>query len=557
MKNESFRILPDKAQYAIGQPVRLEIKGVKRDEADQIKFTVFDCRGPKCEITSLDVSENFLLLPESFSEKKGGYLVKAELFGKEIRKDTAYTAFDVAEHWEDTPRYGFLSCFSGEEPQTGSYGEFFRTMHLNAIQFYDWMYRHDCFYPEEDLYTDIMGRQGSMAAVRNRIDGVHSCGGKAIAYGAVYGAESFQEEHPECRYLHDNGDPMVFIDKIWLMDIHQGTAWRKQILSEYGKALDSGFDGIHMDQYGDPKEAFVSKENQMVIRDLADDFQDLINEAKETYPEKYFIFNAVNNWPVDSVAKSREDCVYIEVWSPNDTYGDLFRLIEHARIQGEGKQVILAAYLNPFKTDTLPNKNGATAQLAMATIFASGGFHLLLGEEGRILTEAYYPDNCPIGDTPLMESFRRYYDFITAYGEMLFPKDWTDVTMQYAGGINSEFAFPNVDWSPYPEAGKVWIRIYKRGREFSVRYVNFTGITDMNWNHTHPDFPVPKKEIETRIKLPGEKIEIRVMSPDSSDQEPVTPDYTVSCGEDKRQEIVFRIPELSVFAAAYIQINEI
>ena len=56
---------------------------------------------------------------------------------------------------------------------------------------------------------------------------MHACGAKAIAYGAVYGAESFQEEHPECSYRYDNGEPMIFIDKIWLMDIHRGTAWEK------------------------------------------------------------------------------------------------------------------------------------------------------------------------------------------------------------------------------------------------------------------------------------------------------------------------------------------
>lgn len=41
-------------------------------------------------------------------------------------------------------------------------------MHLNVIQFYDWMYRHDEFYPESDIYTDIMGRKGSMTAVAKK-----------------------------------------------------------------------------------------------------------------------------------------------------------------------------------------------------------------------------------------------------------------------------------------------------------------------------------------------------------------------------------------------------
>lgn len=56
---------------------------------------------------------------------------------------------------------------------------------------------------------------------------------------------------------------MIFIDKIWLMDIHRGTAWRKRILQEYGKALEKGFDGVHMDQYGDPKEALILEMENM------------------------------------------------------------------------------------------------------------------------------------------------------------------------------------------------------------------------------------------------------------------------------------------------------
>ncbi|MGN0315064.1 MAG: glycoside hydrolase family 66 protein [Fusicatenibacter sp.] len=555
MENTSMRILPDKVQYQEGEQVCLEIKDVEVQAEDEIRLTLFRYTGEEIPCKIVEIRDHSIFLPESIPEGIGGYLAKVELVRKGKPISSACTAFDVADSWSDAPRYGFLSCFSGEEPRSGSYSEFFREMHLNVIQFYDWMYRHDCFYPEGDLYTDIMGRKGSMAAVRDRIQGVHDCGAKAIAYGAVYGAESFQEAHPECRYLYDNGEPMVFIDRIWLMDIHRGTAWRKKILLEYQKALQSGFDGIHMDQYGDPKEAYVFVDNQLVIRDLADDFRDLINEAKETCPRNCFIFNAVNNWPVDSVAKSREDCVYIEVWSPNDTYGDLFRMIEHARCKGDKKQVILAAYLNPFKTDPAANEKGATAQLAMATIFASGGFHLLLGEEGRILTEAYYPDNYRIANPSLWNSLKRYYDFITAYGELLFPKDWIDVTTQYAGGINSEFVFGKIAWSPYPEAGKVWIRIYKRSREFSVRYVNFTGIEDMNWNHTHSDLPVCKKNLETKVKLPGQKIRICALSPDAAAQEPMHLDYTVRCGEDRRQEIRFELPELSVFTVVYMNLE--
>lgn len=555
MEHTGLRVLPDKAQYGTGERICLKIENPQQTEADRMKVKLFTYKGKYLE-TEIDLNqESCVVLPEKLSEKTGGYLVKTEFYRNSEQIGDCYTAFDVADSWTQAPRYGFLCGFSNEDKQKNEYQNFFREMHLNVIQFYDWMYRHDDFYPEGDLYTDIMGREGSMGAVAERIEGVHACGAKAIAYGAVYGAESFHEMHPECRYLHDNGDPMIFIDKIWLMDIHRGTAWREKILSEYGKALKAGFDGVHMDQYGDPKEALVLEDGKPVIRDLADDFRDLINETKETYPEKQFIFNAVNNWPIDSVKNSRQDCVYIEVWPPNETYGDLYRLVSHARKNEDEKRVILAAYLHPFKTEPEKNLNGATAQLAMATIFASGGYHLLLGEKGHILTEAYYPDNCRIGTHPLRNTIKKYYDFITAYGELLFPESWMDVTTQYCGGGNCEFTFSNVDWSFYPEAGKVWIRIYKRGREFTLRCVNFTGISDMNWNKTHAEFPECVENIQVKVKLPGDKKKLLVLSPDCEIQEPAALRYEVCMGEDKRQEITFELENLSVFSVVYLKLE--
>ena len=124
----------------------------------------------------------YIPLAESISEKTGGYLVKIEFFQKTEKLGSCYTAFDVVNCWTEAPRYGFLSSFSEEDKQKEEYQEFFREMHLNVIQFYDWMYRHDEFYPESDIYTDIMGRKGSMTAVdeKNRRSARLRCQGNSI-----------------------------------------------------------------------------------------------------------------------------------------------------------------------------------------------------------------------------------------------------------------------------------------------------------------------------------------------------------------------------------------
>ena len=71
-----------------------------------------------------------------------------------------------------------------------------------------------------------------------------------------------------------------------------------------------------------------------------------------------------------------------------------------------------------------------------------------------------------MGNIRSEKSLKKYYDFITAYGGLLFPESWTDLTMQYAGGINSEFIFENVDWSPYPEAGRYGFKFIREDENF-------------------------------------------------------------------------------------------
>lgn len=58
--------------------------------------------------------------------------------------------------------------------------------HLNVIQFYDWMYRHDDLVPRQDEFVDPMGRTMSYKVIREKVAALHDKGMAAMAYGAVY-----------------------------------------------------------------------------------------------------------------------------------------------------------------------------------------------------------------------------------------------------------------------------------------------------------------------------------------------------------------------------------
>ncbi|MCX8026151.1 MAG: glycoside hydrolase family 66 protein, partial [Thermanaerothrix sp.] len=71
---------------------------------------------------------------------------------------TYCTAFDVLDHWTQMPRYGFLSDFQPNRPNIEAAFRSISKYRLNALQFYDWMYRHEQFLTDQDPYLDPLGR---------------------------------------------------------------------------------------------------------------------------------------------------------------------------------------------------------------------------------------------------------------------------------------------------------------------------------------------------------------------------------------------------------------
>src|SRR5690606_7873208 len=190
------------------------------------------------------------------------------------------------------------------------------------------------------------------------------------------------------------------------------------------------------------------------------------------------IFNTVNDWPLDRVARSDQAAIYIEVWSPHDTYRDLVMLVRRAR-ELSGKQAILAAYLKPFHT---PGEGAEWAlRYATAVINAAGGHHLVLGEGDAVLREPYYPDHGRLSEEGPAAT-RRLYDHTAAPTHYLHALDLQPVERYLATGINGELNLAGAAAATVPEAGKVWIAIQQRPGQLVVNLVNLTGLGDDLWD---------------------------------------------------------------------------
>jgi len=424
------------------------------------------------------------------------------------------------------------------------------------------MYRHHDLIPPQSNFIDSMGRSLSLSVVKQKIEYAHKYGMRAMAYGAVYASEiEFYDKNKELAIFQNNGKVLGFIDFIYMMDINRESKWHDHIIKEFEKAVDFGFDGIHMDQYGFPKEAWVKPFDKLKLRHLRNDFPKLIEDTRKYIEgngkEVDLIFNAVNNWPIDTVANTSQDCVYIEVWPPNDTFEDLNRLILNAKRYAPQKQVILSAYLKGFLNKQAVAQREAEngALLTMATIFSSGGFHLLLGEKHGVLTEAYYPTYATIISEEFKSRIRSYYDFIVRYEELLYSFDIVDNTLFLTGGINGEYVFKGAEFSPKAIQGKVWTQVKEKTGAKIIQLVNFNEADNMNWVDGKTNLPTIVNDIEVTALVVEDVKGVFLASPDFGMCNSIELKYT-TVNHGQGNAIQFIVPELKVWNMIYILVEE-
>lgn len=411
-----------------------------------------------------------------------GYVAELKV-NEEIKR----TAFDIQDDWTDFPRYGFLSKFSPEvlEEQIKVQLSTMAKFHINGIQFYDWQYRHDALLPTTREYIDPLGRKLSMDIIHKLIEIAHQKNMIAMPYLAIYGASiDFWNEHPEWGLYDEDGSPLLFEDFLGLMDPTKNSKWCQHLDNECNKVLENtSFDGLHIDQYGDPKKAWSFDGEEI---DLPKAFVDFINYQKETI-DGSVVFNAVGNWPVDKLAKSKADLMYIEVWEPTPKFLDLQEIVENARKLSGKKPVVIPIYIK--------KENWVNVLLADAVITSSGGTHLEIGDGNYLLSDPYFPKSEKLSITQLSQ-LRRYWDFIIAYQAVFGPK---------AENSNLEV---------FVDSDEIQMISRRKDNLLAVNFIHF----NKNDKWTVPQL---EKQIlygtEIKIKIENKITNIYVASPDQDD----------------------------------------
>lgn len=413
---------------------------------------------------------------------------------KTASKPALTSAFEVLEQPWTRLRYGFVTEFS-DSVVTENYVMWAKKLHLSAIQFYDWAWRHEFLTTEKLHYGDSLGQDISTKKIKELISSYKEIGSTSCGYAAIYAVDAEGWERWRKAGLFDiEGNPYLLGDNfLWILDPADPT-WLAHMISQLQKAHEFGFTAFHLDQYGWPKNALNSEGGAV---DLAERFPQMLDEIVKSLPECKHIFNNVNDYPTWSTTQTDQHATYIEVWDPHTTYNHLAGLVAKARELAPVKPVILSAYLHPFGNigkGVSEAEAVASFELTFASIVSGGASHLITGGDGRVLHHAYYVNNYVAPESTL-QTIQNYYDLAVAAGDLLYDPTRVDVTLTNAFGVNNEIKFSSL-FSVSSEAtpGHLWIRVYTGQTGLTFHVINLLDQEDTIWDK-------PKTEISTEAEL--------------------------------------------------------
>ena len=456
-------ILPAKAFFRPGETAEFSVPG-------NFHATIWHMGEPIGEVTGRDT-----LCWQPPPVPRRGYKVRAQTASGEY-----WTAFDVLEQWTDAPRYGYLFDF---RPDRANYGlDPLLALHINGLQFYDWLYRHDTLLPPADDFNDPLGRPQSLSTVRRLIDEAHRRGMAAMPYTAIYAASpAFAAAHPGWG-LYDAAGNLFDFASGFLKIMNPASGWSAHLAEQCAGLLTAlAFDGIHLDQYGEPQAGFNST-GQPVNLPFA--LRGAIEQARTATPAgKTVLFNLVHNWPLDAVATPPLDFLYCELWPPMTTLGDLARVASENRAASGGRIPVVAVYVDPA--------HKTTVAMVQAVLLASGASHIAHGEDGLYLSDPYFP-KAQRPSPELADHLQRLADFAVAYGELLGLTDEADVEAQSS--------------APF------WMIARRAGKRLALHLLNAT--PDECWDVDLPNRK-PFNDIRLSLKVDGLVARIWCDSPDA------------------------------------------
>ncbi|SES68811.1 dextranase [Prevotella sp. kh1p2] len=439
-----------------------------------------------------------------------GYLV--DVYTTSGTAETIYgtIAVDVSSSWSRFPRYGFVATYNADKTadKIASEMAFLNRCHINGIQFYDWHDKHHQPYGGEE-YKDIANRQVLSGVVRNYISAQHAYGMKSMFYNLCYGAlEDAQQDGVSDKWFMYKDAAHATIDNLPLSD-----SWKSDIFlldpgnKDWQSYLEGkndavyanyDFDGFHIDQVGSRGTVYDYYGSQL---NLPLGFASFINAMKEHNPDKHLVMNAVSRFGQEQIAGTGNmDFLYNEMWGSEDKFSDLEKVLRENSAFSAGKlNTVFAAYMNYNRSSAGGNFNTPGVLLTDAVMFALGGAHLELGD--HMLCHEYFPNDNLKMTAGLQQALVTYYDFLTAYQNLLRDGGQPAAAQVYSG--NPEVLINA--WPPRLQSVATYARSFENRQVVSL--LNFRQANSLSWRDLDGTMPEPQAvaNLPMRIKAQGVK----------------------------------------------------
>lgn len=457
-----------------------------------------------------------------------GYLVQIYCGGE---RDTILgtIAVDVSSDWKHFPRYGFVAAFGDDKtpPVVEKEMDWLNRCHINGVQFQDWHYKHHWPWggtAEGEVlatYRDIANRTIYTSSIENYIQAQHDRGMKSIFYNLCYGAledaaddgvrpswYAFKDAGHKEKDYHDLPDS-------WKSDIYvmnpQNAAWQQYMAKrneEVYSHLD--FDGFQIDQLGSRGTRYTYNGGTI---DMPKGYAAFIQAMKESHPHKRLVMNAVSSYGSQQIAQTGlVDFLYNEVWDNEGKFDDLYKIVKANTGYGaDTLQTVFAAYMDYELSDK--NFNMAGVLLTDAVMFALGASHLELGGD-HMLCREYFPYAGMKMDNSLKIRLTRYYDFLTAYENLL----------RDGGALSTSASLVPADvsgkyringWAP--QLGGITSIARVKDDCTVLHLLNFCRANSLSWRDKDGSMPRPVtlSDMPLTMKIDREVHHVLVASPDA------------------------------------------
>ncbi len=438
-----------------------------------------------------------------------GYLVQATLTDSSGSiLDTAQTAVDVSSTWTKFPRYGYVTDFNDNYNQamiTSTLNQY----HINGVQFYDWENKHHVplagtVTNPASSWVNIDNITNYAHSVTSLINDVHANNGSAMNYNLIYGAwagygqdGSGVDYHQglwwnnNCTNQGNFSLPASFATPNIYFFNTGDTGWQNYLFGRESDAFNAyAFDGWHMDQLGtlvgNPVYTCAG-----VLVDPPSTFSGFITAAKSAL-NKTIVFNAPGQYSQQNVAgNSSLAFLYTESWPSNGqtSYNDLRNVVtQNNTWSSNTRNTVIAAYPDQNYSANFTNAapgflNTAGILYEDASIFAAGASHIELGDVNHMLDQPNYLNENLLMQAPLQRAMGNYYNFITAY-ENLLRDGLTDNSnaISLPGG-------PATSTSGAP--GAIWTFARSKTGTDVLHLINMLNLTSSDWMDTNATKPAP------------------------------------------------------------------